>query len=118
MGTFFDDESCNVRSANPDSMDPEFASTVIDDGRNIPDLMLFDLENDENEYNDLLNGEGSGNKIFNHERKNKITDIKTQGFEYFYEPNNNIPVDTHLIDGVHKPWQSEDEPEFPTGYNY
>merc|ERR1712130_305537 len=61
--SFMDGASCNIRSANPRSGDVEFASTVIDDGHNMPDLMLFDLETDPNEYNDLLNGNGSDDEI-------------------------------------------------------
>eukprot|EP00486_Rosalina_sp_Unknown_P013732 CAMPEP_0201592822 /NCGR_PEP_ID=MMETSP0190_2-20130828/190608_1 /ASSEMBLY_ACC=CAM_ASM_000263 /TAXON_ID=37353 /ORGANISM="Rosalina sp." /LENGTH=476 /DNA_ID=CAMNT_0048051759 /DNA_START=546 /DNA_END=1976 /DNA_ORIENTATION=+ len=134
--TFFDGGSCNVRSASPDATDIAFASTILDDGKTVPDLMLFNLETDPNEYNDILNGGGSSNDIFqdddneikkliismikilNHERIAKVPDMKTQSFETFYPPHPNTPIDTHIIDGIHKPYQSEDEDEFPEGYNY
>eukprot|EP01084_Bolivina_argentea_P166832 289622_1 len=132
---FFDGKSCNVRSANPFSEDAGFASTIIDDGRNVPDLMLFDLANDPNEYNDLLNGEGTANpiiqgnedhsikslvvymiKILDFERRHKVSEMRTQSFESFEDINPGIPIplDTHLMDGVHRPFQSEDEDEFPS----
>jgi len=131
--TWFDGNSCNVRSVNPRSKDSEFTTMIINDGKNVPDLMLFDLERDPNEFNDLLNGEGSKNqilnddqseikklvvamhKMLNFERKNKIPDIKTQSFE---EYNDDVLVDSHLMDGVHRPFQSEEEAEFPPEYNY
>ena len=99
-------------------------------------MMLFNLETDPNEYNDILNGGGSSNEIFqdndneikklivsmikilNHERITKVPDMKTQSFETFYPPQPNTPIDTHIINGIHKPYQSEDEDEFPEGYNY
>merc|ERR1711971_487419 len=99
--SFWDPEgaSCNVRSANPMSDDADFSSIIIDDGRDVPDLMLFDLVNDPNEYVDLLNGNGSQDalmkdgtneitklikamlKILNNERKHNVAEIRTQSFE-------------------------------------
>merc|ERR1712130_874727 len=96
-------------------------------------------ETDPNEYNDLLNGNGSDDeilknkkneitkmikemlKILNHERKHNVPDMKTQSFEnqvIIEEDKMPIPIDDYVIDEIHKPFQSEDEEEFPEGYHY
>lgn len=97
--------------------------------------MLFNLETDPNEYNDILNNAGSSSDIFKDEEneitqliakmikllnneKNHVPDIKTQLFEIMVTPDSGIDIDIHIIDGVHKPFQDEDEDEFPNGYNY
>ena len=137
--SFMDGASCNIRSANPQSDDSDFASTIIDDGHNVPDLMLFDLASDPHEFNDLLNGNGSDDeimkdgkseiakiikamlKILNHERKHNVPEIRTQSFEHqvvIEEDRMPIPMDDFVVDGIHKPFQSENEGEFPEGYTY
>jgi len=134
--------SCNVRSADPQNLATRetFASVVIDDGQSVPDLMLFDIDADPYEETDLLGGEGSSGleggddeevkdlvdammAILEHEKKRvqKNGDLKTQYFEAFYADEAGYfvePLDLHIVDGVHAPWQSEEEEEFPEGYNY
>lgn len=132
--------SCNVRSADPQNSETRslFSSVVIDDGQSVPDLMLFDIDSDPYEETDLLAGRGSEGveeegegeisdlvsemlSILEHERVHKIPDIKTQYFEAFYADEAGYfvePLDLHIVDGVHAPWQSEDEEEFPEGYDY
>ena len=131
-------DSCNVRSADPLNSET-FESEIVDDGQNVPDLMLFDLESDPNEHDDLLDGLGTAHSLFadegdathslvsqmmtllNHERSHNVDEIRTQYFEGFYADADGFfvePADDHNVDGVHRPWQSEDEEEFPEGYRY
>jgi len=136
--SFADGQSCDARSPKPDASDVSFESVPVRDvdGEDDPDMMLFDIAGDANEQVDILNGEGSKHAIFdddsneykqlivamikllNYERLRKVPDIKTQSFEVSVAPDVNIPVDTHNIDGAHKPFQTEDEQEFPDGYHY
>lgn len=132
-------DSCNVRSVDPLKADDSFLSEIVDDGQNVPDLMLFDLESDPNEHVDLLEGLGTEHAVFlddvdathllvsqmmtllNHERSHNVPEIRTQYFEEFYADADGFfvePADDHNVDGVHAPWQSEDEEEFPDGYRY
>ena len=132
--------TCNVRSADPLNTHT-IDSEIIDNGQNVPDLMLFDLESDPYEHDDLLDGLGTGHSIFddendddatrilvsqmmtilNNERNHNVRELRPQYFEGFYADSDGFfvePMDDHAVDGVHRPWQSEDEDEFPEGYQY
>jgi len=110
--------SCDVRSAAPGSY--PFTSTVtsLTSSINYNNLYLFNINDDPNETNDLLEGNGvNSDKYSDYEDIiNAMFEIiekeKAKGFNSQQDSSTITDGDSQYFDGAWMPFQDEDEDEF------